>query len=82
MKAIILSIALVTLTISCDTNSYDTPTNYDCERPISIPDTMCAGTEIYWDCSWNTSYLAGNVIVALDDSCGCVRYLDRITKNN
>lgn len=34
-----------------------------CERPESIPDTLYDGTDVYWDCKWQSFYNEGNVFI-------------------
>lgn len=78
MKTIILTTMLLVLgTIACETNPEDLQTiNWDCDRPAEVPDTFADGTSIYWDCSWQSSWLNGDVHMKYDSN-GDLKYIYR-----
>ena len=51
----------------------------DCEIPSDLPDTLCTGEEIDWDCDWQSSYINGNV-KTIKGQDGCVEMIYRNIK--
>lgn len=74
---ILMLIVILGVMIACGINHTENePYDPTCHRPDDIPDTLCDGTEVYWDCSWQASYVEGDVDVTYTDE-GCARFVSR-----
>jgi hypothetical protein len=76
MKKIILTLAILTILISCDTSkspevSYEKIHNC-LPIPDDVPHTFKSGTPIKWDCEMAAFYKNGDLILHYDNDSGLV----------
>lgn len=82
MKKLFL-IAIIVLATACGTKTtesddYAIDTLY--ERPSDIPETLWNGKKVYWDRSWQESYLNGDIHI-LYNKDGSVKLVGRYLNN-
>jgi hypothetical protein len=75
MKRILFMYTILVF-VGCSDGGSIANQDYECRKPVEVPDTMCGGTEVYWDCSWDESYKNGNVTIHTD-STGCITHISR-----
>lgn len=76
MKQLILMLVFVLGTFACNREDTTKYVDRECKKPSDIPDTLCSGAKVQWDCSWQGSYKGGNVYIKYKD-CGCAEYVGR-----